>query len=270
MSYNKLGFTKGQTLKAEHLNHMEDGIANVSYNDLTDKPFYDETPAPITFDGNIDDKEVLALPDGETLVKVSDTPMSAESLVGGEITIHFVDDTQDKTFPITYDMLDVYEDVGLVIVGDGEVMFVENDGFEFIDGVVLNRGAYFTANDGLPYCTKINQRPTIKTLDSKYLPNMRINITENEDGTWISDKTYAEIETAISNGIIPYCVYYSLILYLDSADALTGVSPMLSLPEIHFSCISVRGTGDTKAYSVWIDNANSVDFIEHTLTVYSK
>lgn len=28
MSYNKLGFTKGQTLKAEHLNHMEDGIAN--------------------------------------------------------------------------------------------------------------------------------------------------------------------------------------------------------------------------------------------------
>jgi hypothetical protein len=28
MSYNKLGFTSGQTLKAEHLNHMEDGIAN--------------------------------------------------------------------------------------------------------------------------------------------------------------------------------------------------------------------------------------------------
>lgn len=28
MSYEKLGFTSGQTLKAEHLNHMEDGIAN--------------------------------------------------------------------------------------------------------------------------------------------------------------------------------------------------------------------------------------------------
>lgn len=42
MSYNKLGFTKGQTLKAEHLNHMEEGIANAggvsSWNDLTDKP----------------------------------------------------------------------------------------------------------------------------------------------------------------------------------------------------------------------------------------
>jgi hypothetical protein len=42
MSYEKLGFTSGQTLKAEHLNHMEEGIANAggasSWNDLTDKP----------------------------------------------------------------------------------------------------------------------------------------------------------------------------------------------------------------------------------------
>lgn len=30
MSYNKLGFTSGQKLKAEHLNHMEEGIANAA------------------------------------------------------------------------------------------------------------------------------------------------------------------------------------------------------------------------------------------------
>lgn len=30
MSYEKLGFTSGQTLKAEHLNHMEDGIEAVA------------------------------------------------------------------------------------------------------------------------------------------------------------------------------------------------------------------------------------------------
>lgn len=46
MSYEKLGFTSGQTLKAEHLNHMEEGIANAggvsSWNDLTDKPFGEE------------------------------------------------------------------------------------------------------------------------------------------------------------------------------------------------------------------------------------
>ena len=39
MSYEKLGFVSGQILKAEHLNHMEEGIANTSWNDLTDKPF---------------------------------------------------------------------------------------------------------------------------------------------------------------------------------------------------------------------------------------
>ena len=30
MSYNKIGFVKGQTLKAEHLNHMEEGIASAT------------------------------------------------------------------------------------------------------------------------------------------------------------------------------------------------------------------------------------------------
>ena len=32
MSYNKLGFTSGQTLKAEHLNHMENGIEAIANN----------------------------------------------------------------------------------------------------------------------------------------------------------------------------------------------------------------------------------------------
>ena len=41
MSYEKLGFTKGQILKADHLNHIEEGIAkasSLSWNDLTNKP----------------------------------------------------------------------------------------------------------------------------------------------------------------------------------------------------------------------------------------
>ena len=86
MSYNKLGFTSGQTLKAEHLNHMEEGIANVSWNDLTDKPFYDETPAPIVWDGNKEGYEVAEAlnPSGDTLflVKVSDCVFTAADLIG--------------------------------------------------------------------------------------------------------------------------------------------------------------------------------------------
>lgn len=41
MSYEKLGFEKGQVLKAEHLNHMEDGIARASCKTLTVKiPYF--------------------------------------------------------------------------------------------------------------------------------------------------------------------------------------------------------------------------------------
>ena len=43
MLYEKLGFQKNQMLKAEHLNHMEEGIANCaspSWNDIVDKPSY--------------------------------------------------------------------------------------------------------------------------------------------------------------------------------------------------------------------------------------
>ena len=52
MNYTKQNFVDGQTLKADHLNHIEDGIYNLStnggggvssWNDLTDKPFgYEE------------------------------------------------------------------------------------------------------------------------------------------------------------------------------------------------------------------------------------
>ena len=39
MAYNKQNFLDGQVLKAEHLNHMEEGFENLSWNDLKHKPF---------------------------------------------------------------------------------------------------------------------------------------------------------------------------------------------------------------------------------------
>lgn len=42
MAYTKQNFTDGQVLKAEHLNNIEDGIVNQTYDDLKDKPFGDE------------------------------------------------------------------------------------------------------------------------------------------------------------------------------------------------------------------------------------
>lgn len=45
MSYNKLGFTSGQTLKAEHLNHMEDGIEVIANNVQIKKAVFTDRPS---------------------------------------------------------------------------------------------------------------------------------------------------------------------------------------------------------------------------------
>lgn len=45
MSYEKLGFTSGQTLKAEHLNHMEDGIEAIANNVQIKKIVFTDRPS---------------------------------------------------------------------------------------------------------------------------------------------------------------------------------------------------------------------------------
>lgn len=45
MSYEKLGFTSGQTLKAEHLNHMENGIEAIANNVQIKKIVFTDRPS---------------------------------------------------------------------------------------------------------------------------------------------------------------------------------------------------------------------------------
>lgn len=92
MSYEKLGFVSGQTLKAEHLNYMEDGIANAggvtSWNDLQDKPFYSEiTEGVVEFDGDLTGREWYDMGGGGILIKASDTPLTMEELLGSTVIV---------------------------------------------------------------------------------------------------------------------------------------------------------------------------------------
>ena len=85
MSYNKQNFENGQVLKAEHLNHIEDGIANQSWNDLKDKPFGDGYGDTVTFDGNGEGKVNV----GGMMFKVSDAvPTYADFLNGGSLVMN--------------------------------------------------------------------------------------------------------------------------------------------------------------------------------------
>lgn len=67
MAYTKQNFKSGQTLTAEHLNKIEQGIVdadNKSWNDLTDKPFYTEVVEGVVLNStrlSFDDEGVAIL-----------------------------------------------------------------------------------------------------------------------------------------------------------------------------------------------------------------
>ena len=98
MSYEKLGFVSGQTLKAEHLNHMEEGIVNISWNDLADKPF-EETEAVVNF-----------VPDGVTYSE------DDGAFIGTAAAIPTVGETYAVTWNGTK-----YDAIAVGIDGDGVV-----------------------------------------------------------------------------------------------------------------------------------------------------
>jgi hypothetical protein len=60
-----------------------------SWNDITDKPFEDETPEPITWDGTVGDR-VSMTPEGYggTLVKVSDRIFTKDNLINSTVTFN--------------------------------------------------------------------------------------------------------------------------------------------------------------------------------------
>jgi hypothetical protein len=90
MSYEKLGFEKGQVLKAEHLNHMEEGITNAC--GVT--TFY------------WDDGEYI-FSDPERTKKVSkDEYLSAMT---GLILIDYYGETYSPVITIAYDDMDFAE-----------------------------------------------------------------------------------------------------------------------------------------------------------------
>lgn len=115
--YIKQNFTKGQTLKADHLNHMEDGIASVAerVNGLsggagTDWNENDPTSASYVqnrthwveiiegnaeFDGNLTGREFIQAADDLYFVKMSSTFLTEQELIGRTIKMYTPDEIQE-------------------------------------------------------------------------------------------------------------------------------------------------------------------------------
>lgn len=212
-----------------HCEWIEESVGGgaSSWNDLKDKPFSDDTPESITWDGEIDDKETIILPDDIGIfVKVSDTPFPKESIIGGKITFTTRTVTRaamspsDRTFAITEDT--IFVDEGVIAIMDNQpssgnlcVLISELDGAAFPFGTI-NRGVYFIGYGG-EYCSKLTFAPQVKKLDEKYLPElgmMRINITNDGNGNYHADKTFIEIHNAVSAGKLPYVRNSGEVIFL--------------------------------------------------------
>jgi hypothetical protein len=185
MSYNKLGFTSGQTLKAEHLNHMEDGIANISWNDLTDKPFYEESMAPIIWDGNTEGKEAM---DGLAYL-VYDKPIEAKALIGATITVSADGEVVLQQVLYEKDIVDLSasngfpKDSALMLAIDGVLtkplaMIVNNQDTGY------NIGVYFVNMNG-EYVSSLEFPTIYKTIDENYIPDTFVK----KDEAYTKDNT---------------------------------------------------------------------------------
>lgn len=173
MSYSKLGFTSGQTLKAEHLNHIEDGIANAggiaSWNDLIDKPFGENAAgATITWDGNADGLVVAGNPaEGWGLYKVSDSVFTNEQIKNAVVT-----DSTGTTMKIA-DSWESMLNNGLItddaVATDGVTIIRTPSATVF--GLIFPEVGTYMYRDNGQYITSAAFPAEIKQIDEKYIPD---------------------------------------------------------------------------------------------------
>lgn len=185
MSYNKLGFVSGQTLKAEHLNHMEEGIANAggvtSWNDLTDKPFYESVGYCDTL---LTNRDALSSEDVVTdnlgiCVKVSDAIPTLNDLVDGA-TVRYIED--DYECVLSYDdILSENEQVPAGALCIYDFVVISSDNFTLSNGAEVTifpeKGTYITIDTIINCATSLTipgyngfETTVIKKIDGKYLP----------------------------------------------------------------------------------------------------
>lgn len=137
-----------------------------SWNDLTDKPFYEEGNAPITWDGVVGDRPTAPTPGTNIWVKISDKVLDADDLIGGTLTRK-----NGTTFNLTANS--VMSIPGGVMVGEMEFISVFNTE-EFYNAMGIDApetGTYtIYTEDGSRYIQTVTfPAGGIKTLDDKFI-----------------------------------------------------------------------------------------------------
>lgn len=143
-----------------------------SWNDLEDKPFYDTRKTTqntqtisLTFDGSLDGKEYIEIAEGVYSVKISDTPLTLEQIIGGTSTLSNGDSWKE-----TKDY--VWIEGNNIIFGDDYMCSVLKEEFEYSVGVwficLPDYNEYpVSFKNTITTTTEFGQ---LQQIDTKYLP----------------------------------------------------------------------------------------------------
>lgn len=200
-----------------------------SWNDLTDKPFGVKTKnINLTWEGDVENPNYI--PEMK-MCKVSDTPLSVEDLVGSEITVECVIQTDSDSVRQTrtaYISLEDVTDHGSLIMVSMHVTGLEYGtvGIYSLPDVVngLGPGVFFEKKEqGNVYCQPVRLvKENFTTIDSKYLPNatkaekgalnfddvLSIVKAENIELT-IGELTYGKVNELPRNHVVAPLFYWN-------------------------------------------------------------
>lgn len=174
-----------------------------SWNDLADKPFGVEMSEGIPeFDGDLTGKEVVTLPEGGMLVKISDREFTKEELIGSTIIMTADSDVIFNHVGRIEDVIDnVNEDTPGMIIGValsmGVVYVIGDIPQDIAEMIPLSRGTWYVYAPGYYYVNYVScvhdPVETIKKIDPKYLPEdsciltssngTKFKVTVSDDGT---------------------------------------------------------------------------------------
>lgn len=172
-----------------------------SWNDLTDKPFYEtvtEALLNITFDGDLTGKETVDV-NGTTAVKLSDEILTVNQLIGGTVSMRY--GGEDIESQLTSDnVID-----GATMGVSGIILVAECVIIAYGDtssmGVSLSTGVWFMYSDDTSYAKSLSipmfEQTEIKKIDPKFYEQPCYDDTETfeKDVTVIDNGTFAKYAT---------------------------------------------------------------------------
>ena len=179
-----------------------------SWNDLTDKPFYEEviTCNPY-FDNDLTGREVLPIRAGVNLVKITDYVLSEEECVGAVMTIvsqghedsvtissnGVIDVTDEFGIPSFMATPDLFIDSGLPCVG-----VVKKSGL--VQGFEVSAGTYYLSEESTPlyishFSALDNPKTIIHKLDSKFVDAEWMATTTLSKGDVVLEETALDFQS---------------------------------------------------------------------------